>query len=231
MALKLYFHPFSSFCQKVLIALYENGTPFERELVDLMDPASAAAFRRIWPIGKFPVLRDEGRGETVPESSIIIEYLAEHYPGKSKLVPDNPDLAREARFYDRFFDLYVEMPLQKVVVDRFRPEGKNDPYGVEQAKSQFKTALDIIEDKLTGKTWATGESFTMADCAAAPALFYANLAMPFDQEYKQTAAYLRRLIQRPSFARCIEEAKPYRHFFPIRNADWSFAEADSSFAA
>ncbi len=224
MALKLYFHPFSSFCQKVLIALYETGTPFEREVVDLMNPAAAAAFRTIWPIGKFPVLHDEGTGETVPESSIIIEYLAEHYPGKSTLVPKDPDLAREARFYDRFFDLYVELPLQKVVADRFRPEGKSDAYGVEQAKGQFRTALDILEDKLTGKTWAAGDSFTVADCSAAPALFYANLLMPFDKDYKQTAAYLRRLMQRPSFARCIQEAKPYRNLFPIKDADWSFAE-------
>ncbi len=224
MALRLYFHPFSSFCQKVLIALYENGTPFEREIVDLMNPAVAANFKKMWPIGKFPVLRDESTGETLPESSIIIEYLAEHYPGKSKLVPDNPDLSREARFYDRFFDLYVELPLQKVVVDSFRPEGKNDPYGVEQAKSQFRTALDILEDKLTGKTWAAGDSFTIADCSAAPALFYTNLLMPFDKEYKQTGAYLRRLMQRPSFARCIAEAKPYRQLFPIKDADWSFAE-------
>ncbi len=224
MALKLYFHPFSSFCQKVLIALYENGTPFEREAVDLMNPAAAAAFRTIWPIGKFPVLRDENRDATLPESSIIIEYLAEHYPGKVKLVPDDPDLAREARFYDRFFDLYVQLPLQKVVADRFRPEGKNDPYGVDQAKGQFRTALDILEGKLTGKTWGAGYSFTIADCSAAPALFYANLLMPFDKDYKRTGAYLRRLMQRPSFARCIEEARPYRHLFPIKDADWSFAE-------
>jgi len=231
MTLKLYFHPFSSFCQKVLIALYENDTPFEREIVDLMDPASAANFKKMWPIGKFPVLRDETRGQTVPESSIIIEYLAEHYPGKSELVPKDRDLAREVRFSDRFFDLYVDVPMQKIVADRFRPDGKRDPHGVEQAKSQLQTALGILERKLASKTWAMGDRFTVADCAAAPALFYANLAMPFDKEYTQTAAYLRRLMQRPSFARCIEEAKPYRHFFPIKDADWSFAEAVASFAA
>ena len=127
MTLKLYFHPFSSFCQKVLIALYENNTPFERELVDLGNPASAAAFKTVWPIGKFPVLRDESNDQTLPESSIIIEYLAEHYPGTSELVPNDRDLARETRLSDRFFDLYVNVPMQKVVADRFRPEGKHDP--------------------------------------------------------------------------------------------------------
>jgi glutathione S-transferase len=214
----------------VLIALYENDTPFERQIVDLMDPACSANFRKIWPIGKFPVLRDEGRDETVPESSIIIEYLAEHYPGKVELVPKEHDLARKVRFSDRFFDLYVHLPMQKIVGDGFRPEGKKDSYGVEQARNQLKTALGIIERKLAAKTWAMGDSFTMADCAAAPPLFYANLAMPFDNDYRQTGAYLHRLMQRPSFSRCIEEAKPYRHFFPIKEADWSFAE-DASFAA
>lgn len=230
MTLKLYFHPFSSFCQKVLIALYENGTPFEREIVDLADSTSAAAFKKMWPIGKFPILRDEIRDQTVPESSIIIEYLAEHYPGKSELVPKERDLARDVRFSDRFFDLYVHLPMQKIVADRFRPEGKHDPYGVEQAKTQLQIALGILERKVATKAWAMGDSFTMADCAAGPALFYANLAMPFEKDNKQAAAYLRRLMQRPSFARCIEEAKPYRHFFPIKEADWRFAE-DTSFAA
>ncbi len=231
MTLRLYFHPFSSFCQKVLIALYENITPFERELVDLTDPASAAAFKKMWPIGKFPVLRDESRDEMVPESSIIIEYLAEHYPGKSELVPKDRDLARKVRFSDRFFDLYVQLPMQKIVADRFRPDGKHDSYGVEHARNQLKTALGVLERKLSAKTWATGDSFTMADCAAAPSLFYANLMMPFDEDCTQTAAYLHRLMQRPSFARCIEDAKPYRHLFPIKDADWRFAEAEASFAS
>jgi glutathione S-transferase len=228
MTLRLYFHPFSSFGQKVLIALYENGTPFGREIVDLSDPAAAAAFKKMWPVGKFPVLRDDSRNQTVPESSIIIEYLAEHYPGRSELVPRNGDLARDVRFSDRFFDLYVQLPMQKIVVDRFRPDGKHDSYGVEQAQNQLKTALEIIERKLPAKTWAMGDRFTMADCAAAPALFYANLVMPFRKDYGQTAAYLRRLMQRPSFSRCIEEAKPYRHLFPIKDADWSFAELNAA---
>ncbi|HEX7533550.1 MAG TPA: glutathione S-transferase family protein, partial [Methyloceanibacter sp.] len=160
MTLKLYFHPFSSFCQKVLIALYENGTPFERQIVDFADPASAAAFKKMWPIGKFPVLRDDARDQTVPESTIIIEYLAEHYPGTSKLVPEDRDKAREVRLNDRFFDLYVHLPMQKIVTDRFRPEGKSDPHGVEQAMGVMQTALGMLEAKMRSQTWAMGESFT-----------------------------------------------------------------------
>ena len=138
----------------------------------------------MWPIGKFPVLRDDARDQTVPESSIIIEYLAEHYPGTSKLVPEDRDSAREVRLNDRFFDLYVHLPMQKIVTDRFRPEGKHDPFGVEQAKGQLGTALAILETKLTSNAWIMGDTFTMADCAAAPPLFYAYLAMPFEEEYK-----------------------------------------------
>ena len=134
MSLKLYFHPFSSFCQKVLIALYENDTPFEPHIVDLANAISAADFKKIWPIGKFPVLRDEARDRTIPESSIIIEYLGQHYPGQTQLVPTDADLARQTRMRDRFYDLYVQVPMQKVVIDKLRPAGKNDLYGVEQAK-------------------------------------------------------------------------------------------------
>ena len=148
MTLKLYFHPFSSFCQKVLIALYENDTPFEREIVDLGNPAAAAAFKTMWPIGKFPVLRDDSKDQTVPESSIIIEYLAEHYPGTCELVPKDRDLARETRLSDRFFDLYLHVPMQKVVTDRLRPEGKSDPHGVEQAMSLMRTALGLLDAKI-----------------------------------------------------------------------------------
>jgi glutathione S-transferase len=127
MSLKLYFHPLSSFCQKALIALYENETPFEPHIVDLADETSSAEFKKIWPIGKFPVLRDEARDRTVPESSIIIEYLAQHYPGATQLVPADAELARQARMRDRFYDLYVNVPMQKVVTDRLRPAEKAIP--------------------------------------------------------------------------------------------------------
>ena len=214
MSLTLYFHPLSSFCQKVLIALYENDTPFERHIVDLADEKSRADFLKIWPIGKFPVLRDEARDWTVPESNIIIEYLAQHYPGKTQLVPMDSDLARQTRMRDRFFDLYVQLPMQKIVTDRLRPAGKNDSFGVEQASVQLQTALDMVDQDMTAKTWAMGDAFSMADCAAAPALYYANLVKPFADSHTNVARYFERLMARPSFARAVKEAEPYRKLFP-----------------
>lgn len=214
MTLKLYFHPLASFCWKVLIALYENDTPFEPHIVDLADQTSSAEFKKIWPIGKFPVLRDDARDATIPESSIIIEYLAQHYPGRSELLPTDGDLARQTRLRDRFFDLYVHEPMQKIVIDRLRPAGKNDPYGVEQAKTLLATAYFMIDQEMETKIWAMGDAFSMADCAAAPALHYANLVMPLGETHSHVAAYLGRLMERPSFARVVKEAEPYRALFP-----------------
>jgi glutathione S-transferase len=214
MSLKLYFHPLASFCWKVLIALYENDTSFEPHVVDLANETSSAEFKKIWPIGKFPVLRDDTRDVTVPESSIIIEYLSQHYPGRSQLVPTDVDLARQTRLRDRFYDLYVHEPMQKIVGDRLRPPGKNDPHGVEQARAQLQTAYGMIDREMAAKTWAMGDAFTMADCAAAPALFYANKVLPFDGTHKNAAAYLGRLMKRPSFAQTVKEAQPYFALFP-----------------
>ncbi|MGA7489085.1 MAG: glutathione S-transferase family protein [Xanthobacteraceae bacterium] len=214
MSLTLYFHPLSSFCQKVLIALYENDTPFEPRIVDLADEASRAELRNIWPIGKFPVLRDNTRDRTVPESSIIIEYLAQHYPGPTQLVPAGAELARQTRMRDRFYDLHVNVPMQKVVTDRLRPAGKGDAYGVEQAKGQLATAIGMIEREMATKTWAMGEVFGMADCAAAPALFYADKVMPLGDTHRNAAAYFGRLMNRPSFARALGEARPYFALIP-----------------
>jgi glutathione S-transferase len=214
MSLKLYFHPLSSFCQKALIAFYENDTPFEPLIVDLSDEVSSAELNKIWPLGKFPVLRDDAKDWTIPESSIIIEYLGLHYPGRTQLVPADPDLARLTRLRDRFYDLYVQLPMQKVVGDKLRPAGKKDPYGVELAKAQLQTAYGMIEQEMATKTWAMGDAFSMADCAAAPALFYANLVVPFGDARKNIAAYFDRLMERPSFARAVEEAKPYFALFP-----------------
>jgi glutathione S-transferase len=214
MSLKLYFHPLASFCWKALIALYENDTPFEPHVVDLVNETSRAEFKKIWPIGKFPVLRDDARDVTVPESSIIIEYLSQHYPGRSQLVPTDADLARQTRLRDRFYDLYVHEPMQKIVGDRLHPPGKNDPHGVEQARTQLQTAYGMIDREMAAKTWAMGDAFTMADCAAAPALFYANKVLPFDGTHKNAAAYLGRLMKRPSFARTVKEAQPYFALFP-----------------
>lgn len=214
MTLKLYFHPFSSFCQKALIALYENDTPFEKKIVEFADSASRREFLEIWPIGKFPVLVDEGRDHMVPESSIIIEYLAQHYPGPVQLLPADAEGARQMRMRDRFFDLYVNVPMQKIVTDRLRPAGKNDEYGVDQARKTLQTSLGMIDEDMSKKTWAMGGAFTMADCAAAPALWYANLVAPFSKTHANATAYLDRLTKRPSFARALKEAEPYRAAFP-----------------
>jgi glutathione S-transferase len=214
MSLLLYCHPLSSFCQKALIALYENDTPFELRIVDLGNEASRAEFKTIWPIGKFPVLRDEAKGLTIPESSIIIEYLSLHYPGKSRLVPADAELAWQTRLRDRFYDLYVHDPMQKVVGDRLRPASSKDPYGVEQAQARIRTAYGMIDAEMATRIWAMGDAFSMADCAAAPALFYANLVVPFGDTHKNVARYFGRLMERPSFARAVTEAKPYFHLFP-----------------
>jgi glutathione S-transferase len=212
--LKLFFHPLSSFCHKVLIALYENNTPFEPVVVNLGDADSSAEMRQLWPIAKFPLLRDDTRNQTIPESSIIIEYLAQHYPGPSQLIGKDENFARETRLKDRFYDLHIQVPMQKIVGDRIRPEGQRDPLGVEQARAALKTALDIAEKDLAGKTWVMGDMFTMADCAAAPALFYANLVLPYTSTHKTVAAYFDRLMQRPSYARALKEAEPFMQMFP-----------------
>jgi Glutathione S-transferase len=213
MSLLLYMHPLSSFCHKVLIALYENDTAFEPRVVRLDDEASREDFRRIWPILRFPVLRDETRRCTVPESTIIIEYLALHYPGRTALIPADPQAALEVRERDRFFDLYLHVPTQKVITDRLRPEGGHDAIGVAQAREQLRTAYALLEQDMRERNWAAGETFTMADCAAAPPLFYADWAEPLD-DFPHVAAYRQRLMARPSFARALREAEPYLQFVP-----------------
>jgi glutathione S-transferase len=212
MSLKLYFHPLSSFCHKVLIALYETGTPFEPRIVDLF--GEAVEYRKIAPLGKIPVLRDEAKNRTIPETSIIIEYLAQYYPGRTQLFPADRDLCRQMRLHDRIYDLYVNVPMQNIVADRLRPADKKDPFGVDQARTLLKTSLDMIERDMAGDRWAVGEGFTMADCAAAPALFYADMMQPFRETHKRTAAYLDRLMERPSYARVLKEAEPYLAMVP-----------------
>jgi glutathione S-transferase len=216
MILKLHFHPLSSYCWKVLIALYEKGVSFEKHIVNLGVPGEAAAFRLLSPMGKMPVLRDEARSATVTESSIIIEYLERHYPDGAALLASDPDFALEIRAKDRFFDLYVHQPMQAIVLDRLRPPGKRDPYGVAQARKTIGTAYDILDGEMLGRRWAAGESFSMADCAAAPALFYASKVAPFGAGHQVVADYLARLIERPSFARTLKEAEPYFALFPSK---------------
>ncbi len=214
MSLTLHFHPLSSFCHKVLIALYENDTRFTPQIVDLQDEGERAAFVALWPIGKFPVLHDAARGRTVPESSIIIEYLDQHYPGKTKFVPADAEQARVTRMSDRIFDLHIHLHMQKIVGDRLRPADRRDPHGVDDARTRMATALGMVEHDMASRNWAIGDTFTMADCAAAPALFYADKVSPLAGKYPNVAAYLDRLKQRPSYARALKEAEPYFQFFP-----------------
>jgi len=214
MSLKLYYHPLSSFCWKVLIALYENDTPFTPVMLDLGKVDEREMLLKLWPIGKFPVLRDEARDRVIPESSIIIEYLDDHYPGRVRFIPADTDLARQTRLRDRFYDLYVHLPMQKVVGDRLRPAGKHDPFGVDEAKARIASCYGMIDKEVAKRTWAMGDAFTLADCAAAPALFYGNMVAPFGDSHKNVVAYFERLKARPSFARVLKEAAPYLAMFP-----------------
>jgi glutathione S-transferase len=215
MSLTLHMHPLSSYCWKALIALYENDTPFEARLVDLGDADAAAAFKALWPTAKMPLLRDEARDRTVPETSIIIEYLQATYPGPVRFIPDDPDAALRTRLMDRVFDLYVMTPMQAIVADRIRPPGvAKDPYSVAQARTQLAMAYGLLETELVGRTWAAGEDFSVADCAAAPALFYADKVAPLDGTHPNVSAYLDRLLARPSFTRVLQEAEPYFAMFP-----------------
>ncbi|RKG93344.1 glutathione S-transferase family protein [Corallococcus terminator] len=202
----LHFHPLSSFCQKVLVALYELGLPFERRFVDLGAANDREALARLWPFCRFPVLEDDGR--VVAESSIIVEHLG---PG---LIPTDRETALECRFLDRVFDLHVNEPVGKIVTDRLRPEGAHDVLGVERARDTLRTAYGVLDARLRGRTWAAGDAFTLADCAAAPALFYAVRIEPL--QHPHLTAYFERLLARPPVARVFEEARPYLHLFPVK---------------
>ena len=214
MSLTLYFHPLASYCHKALIALYENDTPFTPNIVDLSNESERAALLKLWPIGKFPVLRDDARNQTIPESTVIVEYLDRHYPGRTQFIPADADSAWPTRLRDRFYDLYVHEPMQKIVGDRLRPSGKKDPHGVEEARARLRTSYRMIDDDMAAQTWAAGDAFSLADCAAAPALFYANEVMPFGETHKNVAAYFGRLKARPSYARVLKEAEPYFGMVP-----------------
>jgi glutathione S-transferase len=214
MALDLYLHPLSSFCWKALLAFYENETPFEPIVINLGDAESRAKLTKLWPVAKFPLLHDKARNQVIPESTIIIEYLAQHYPGKSQLVPKDPDRALEARLEDRFFDFYVHMPMQKIVGDKIRPADAKDPHGVAGAKAQIETAYEVLEERMATRRWALGDDFTIADCAATPALYYANRIVPLGANHKNVTAYKARLEARPAFKRVFEEAAPFMHMFP-----------------
>jgi glutathione S-transferase len=210
MTLTLYAHPLSSYCWKVLIALSENGAPFEYR--QLGEAEADAEMARLWPIGKMPILVDDGR--TIVESSIIIEHLDVHHPGPAPLVPADPEDALEVRLIDRVFDNYVMTPMSQIVFNRFCPPEARNAFSVEQARALLGKAYAWLEDRLAGRTWAAGDSFGLADCAAGPALHYGEKVHPFRADFPVLAAYLDRLESRPSLARAIEEAKPFSHMFP-----------------
>lgn len=210
MSLVLHGHPLSSFTWKALIALYEKDLPFELRVVNFQDPASTEALFAAWPLGKMPVLEDDGR--VIPESSILIEHLDRRAPA-APLIPTDPDAALRVRLLDRLFDDYVMDPMQRIVGDRLRPAEAKDPFGVAQYREQLGKALTVLQDQVEGP-YAAGSSFTLADCAAAPSLHYANKVQPFEQSHPALFGYLQRLEARPSFARVLRENQPYAHMFP-----------------
>lgn len=213
--LELHFHPLASFCHKALIALYEHGTPFDRVVVDLGDEVSRRDFARLWPLMKFPVLRDPARDCIVAESSVIIEFIDAFHPGDARLIPADPETAWQVRMWDRVFDNHVQTPMQKIVGDRLRPPDSRDAHGVAEAEAQLRAAYAVLEARLAPAPWALGAAFTLADCSAAPALFYANAVAPLGESEPGLRAYLARLMARPSFARVLAEAEPYFHMFPM----------------
>jgi glutathione S-transferase len=215
MSIELFAHPFSSYCQKALIAFYEHGIPFTYRMLE--DPGVGDELAALWPMKRFPVLRENGR--VVMEATVIIEYLDVHHAGAARLIPADPDRALEVRMLDRLFDNYVMTPQGKFVFDALRPEGSKDPFGVEEARRMLDTSYAWLDRHLEGRTWAAGDSFTLADCAAAPSLFYADWTHRIPAGYRNLNAYRARLLQRPSFARAVDEARRFRHYFPLGAPD------------
>ncbi len=214
MPLTLYYHPLASFCHKVLIALYENDIAFEARLIDLGADKDRAELAALWPFCKFPVIRDHARRRDVAESSIIIEYLDQFFPAPHRLIPGNFDEALQVRLWDRIFDNYVHAPMQDIVLDHIR--GAKGDMG--SARATIQTAYSLIDQQLASLPWAAGPHFSLADCAAAPALFYAHTLEPFPEQHLHLRAYFERLIGRPSVQRVLTEAKPYFPMYPFHSA-------------
>lgn len=215
MSLELFGHPFSSYTWKVLIPLYADGTEFEFRQVP-ENEENYAELKRIWPLGKFPLLLDDG--EPVIETTSIIEHLQAHHPGPNVWIPHG-ELGRRVRFLDRFFDNYVQGNMQPAVNHALRPEGKGDAYGAQQGRKNLLLAYDWLEDNLPDSGWASGDSFTLADCAAAPALFYADWVEEIGPDRPKVASYRARLLAHPVVARVVDEARPYRPYFPLGAPD------------
>ena len=217
MTLQLFAHPFSSYCQKALIAFYENDIAFTFRMLSPEEPANGEEFAKLWPIQRFPLLVDDGR--TVMEATSIIEHLAVHHPGPVRLIPDEPAAAVEVRMLDRVFDNYIMTPQGKCVFDAIRSADVRDPYGVAEARRMLDTAYAWLDGWMAGREWASGDSFSLADCAAAPSLFYADWTHPIGPQFANLHAYRARLLARPSFARAVDEGRPYRSFFPLGAPD------------
>lgn len=216
MTLQLFAHPFSSYCMKVLIPLWADGTDFTYRILDDQHPDNMAELRQLWPFGQFPLLLDDG--QPVVESTPTIEHLQAHHPGPNRWIPDGDDGLR-TRFLDRFFDSYVMNQMTIPVFDAIRPEESRDPYGVALARQRLLTAYDWLEANLGDGPWAIGDAFTLADCAAAPSLFYADWIEEIGPARPRLAAYRARLLAHPIVARAIDEARPYRGFFPLGAPD------------
>lgn len=211
----LHYHPLSSCCHKLLIAIDELGVSVESQLLNLGDPAERAAFVALWPMGKMPVLVDQGR--VIPETSIIIEHLQQHHASTgSALIPADAEAALEVRLWDRLFDLYVMTPMQACTADLLRPDGQRDALGVQQARERLLSAYAMVDAHLADRTWVASADFSLADCAAAPALFYAVAYVPLPAGHTRLAAYVERLLQRPSVARTVDQARPWFRYFPGR---------------
>jgi glutathione S-transferase len=214
MSLVLHYHPLASFCWKALIGLYELDIPFDKNLVDLSNEEARARFYRLWPIGKFPVLEDKARNRVIPESTILLEYADGLRHGATRLIPTEPDRALECRLRDRFYDMYIHLPMQEIVADRLRPEGERDPRAVEETRARMEKAYVYADEQMRDGPWAMGTELTIADCAAMPALFYAEKTAPFASRHRNLGAYLERLMARPAIARVLAEAEPYFKMFP-----------------
>ena len=214
-SLILHLHPLSSYCHKVLFGLYEKGTPFTAKHVNLMDEGERAAFLKLSPFGKMPALEDNARKNVINETSIILDYLDQHYPGLVRLIPQDVDAALTVRKWDRFLDLYLHDPMQRIVAQTFRPADAKDAFGENEARKTIRRTYDILEERLGETPHPGGEAFSMADCAAAPALFYAQAAEPFADSHPRIARYFDALVARPSYARVLEEAKPFLQYFPL----------------
>lgn len=214
MPLTLYYHPLSSYCHKVLVALYEYAIEFEPRIIDLSNEADRAELQALWPLCKFPVIRDQKNPQGLAESSIIIEYLDRFYAGQHCLLPSDWDTALQVRLWDRFFDLHVQTPMQQIVADRlFATNGD-----LSKQRASLLTAYGMLDRQLASRTWVASPHFSLADCAATPALFYASTLVPFPDDCRHLSAYFERLTQRPSVQRVIDEAKPWFSFYPYAEA-------------